>query len=209
MHITVDIDGILTKETIGHDYKERSPNIEAIKNLQKLQRDGYKISLYSSRYLLDRTDTIQWLLENQVPFDRMILGKPNAEAYIDDKSLPYVEPNLNHYLNYHAEGSCWRHTHSNGTPEGEKHPCYFCGKDIDVKDDNESCSCGIARCESCGKCLCNIPLLSRITVIKIHEKYCKNLPDFNGKIELDGFVDMSIIKNFLSALSYCKKMENL
>jgi len=49
----VDIDGVLTKETEGHDYSKRTPNKENIAKVNKLYTDGNEILLFSSRYSQD------------------------------------------------------------------------------------------------------------------------------------------------------------
>lgn len=85
----VDIDGIITVETKGHskkEYQHRSPNLHNIKTLCDYRRRGFKIVLYSARFLEDYDATVDWLVEHNVPYDEVILGKPQADQYVDDKA---------------------------------------------------------------------------------------------------------------------------
>jgi 7-cyano-7-deazaguanine synthase in queuosine biosynthesis len=82
----VDIDGILTKEIEGHEYHKRTPNHENIAKINKLHREGNKIVLWTSRYLEDKEVTKKWLLLYDVRYDELILGKPQYDFIIDDKT---------------------------------------------------------------------------------------------------------------------------
>jgi 7-cyano-7-deazaguanine synthase in queuosine biosynthesis len=86
---TIDIDGILTIETHGFGkkyYPKRTPNKYNIDTLWDLRRRGYKIILHTARFFTDRKVTEAWLKKYKVPYDKLILGKPQAELYIDDKA---------------------------------------------------------------------------------------------------------------------------
>jgi len=210
MLIAVDIDGVLTIETKGHGYqvyKNRTPRLDNIEILRQQKEIGNRIVLYTSRYIEDERITIDWLKKYEVEYDEIIFNKPQAEVYIDDKSLPYVELNLNEYLNYNFHHSCWRFKYGFISSD-EKHPCFFCGFQIDISV-NDCLNCGIMPCPSCKKCLCNIPLLTYITLIRIHKKYCCNLPEFDGKIKLSGFVDNDLICNCEKTLIHCKNLEGI
>ena len=92
--IVVDIDGILTKETYGFGeeyYPKRTPNKYTIQTLQEYSERGYTIVLFSARYPEDLDMTREWLNENNVPFDEIVLGKPQAEFYIDDKAINQLD----------------------------------------------------------------------------------------------------------------------
>ena len=83
----VDIDGILTKEIAGHDYKYRMPNVENIIKINLLHAKGNKIILWTSRYPEDREVTEEWLAEQGVIYDELHLGKPQYDYLIDDKTI--------------------------------------------------------------------------------------------------------------------------
>jgi len=86
-HIAVDIDGILTSETEGFDYVNRTPNIKNIKDVNNLYKNGYKITLFTARYKCDKKVTIKWLKLNQVLYHNLILGKLKYDYLIDDKAI--------------------------------------------------------------------------------------------------------------------------
>ena len=92
--ICIDIDGILTKETEGFGkkyYPKRTPNTYNIKTLQDYKKRGFQIILYSARYREDIDMTTKWLDKNQVPYDNVILGKPQAEVYVDDRAVNQLD----------------------------------------------------------------------------------------------------------------------
>lgn len=86
MNLWCDIDGILTIETEGHDYKKRTPNIKNIANLNQCKDRGDKVILWSSRFEVDRTVTIDWLKKHGVKYDKLILDKPQYDLLVDDKT---------------------------------------------------------------------------------------------------------------------------
>lgn len=87
MRYGFDIDGVITIETEWHDYKKRTPNLPMIKTINKLYDKGHSISLFSSRYEADRTDTFVWLKKHGVKYHHLYLGKPKFDIYIDDIAI--------------------------------------------------------------------------------------------------------------------------
>lgn len=210
MNFVIDIDGTLTLEVDGHDYESRTPDKVAIGNICKLWEEGHHIILHSSRFSEDQGKTVRWLRENGVPFDRLVLGKPCASVYIDDRSLPAVDGQMLQYLDYKMSHSCWRFQHGTIASD-EVHPCFFCGQGIPLGTLECKC-CGIMVCPACGKCLCNVPLISKITMFMIYAQYCHYLPNFRGRIdptELGRFVDMDVVKNAEKAIKFCAIKEGL
>jgi capsule biosynthesis phosphatase len=86
MVICCDLDGTLTLETEGHDYANRTPRISMIHKIRQWCHDGHQIILCSARLKIDRKITILWLKKYHVPYHELILGKPKADIYIDDKA---------------------------------------------------------------------------------------------------------------------------
>jgi 7-cyano-7-deazaguanine synthase in queuosine biosynthesis len=86
--IAVDIDGVLTKEIEGWGevYLKRTPLKNNIEVLRDYKRRGFKIILYTSRHPEDLNLTKKWLVENDVVYDEIVLGKPHADLYVDDLS---------------------------------------------------------------------------------------------------------------------------
>lgn len=92
--IVIDIDGVLTNETEGFDYHNRTPFKENIKVLQQYEQAGCWIVLYSARRELDRSVTGYWLSVHEVPYHALLLEKPTGFLSVDDQvasMLPTME----------------------------------------------------------------------------------------------------------------------
>ncbi len=89
MIVAVDIDGILTNETEGHDYAARSPNVGAIKLLRVLcSLPGVEVYLFTSRYDCDRAVTLEWLQKHGAPGGLAIrFDKPRYDFLVDDRAV--------------------------------------------------------------------------------------------------------------------------
>jgi 7-cyano-7-deazaguanine synthase in queuosine biosynthesis len=83
----VDIDGVLTIETEGHDYFNRTPNKANIEKVNALFKLGHNIVLWTSRYPEDEEVTEVWLQMHNVKYHNLILGKPQYDFIIDDKAI--------------------------------------------------------------------------------------------------------------------------
>ena len=90
MKIAVDIDGVLTNETSGIAYKDRTPNLENISKVKELKEQGHKILLFTARYKRDRKITIKWLKQYDVPYDQLIMGKLKYDYIWDDKYFQQI-----------------------------------------------------------------------------------------------------------------------
>ncbi len=84
--VFVDIDGVLTHETEGHDYKERTPRSPMIQYINELY-ESHHITLYTARFGCDREITLKWLKENNVKFHELIMDKPQYDFLIDDRAI--------------------------------------------------------------------------------------------------------------------------
>ena len=83
-----DIDGTLC--TKGCEYKDAKPFKRVIQHLNKLKSEGNTIILFTSRGSVSGKDWRE-LTEKQVKswgvnYDVLILGKPHADVFIDDRS---------------------------------------------------------------------------------------------------------------------------
>ena len=83
MNICIDIDGVLTNETKGFDFENRTPNIENINILNQLY-SKHNIVLFTARDIVDKTKTITWLKQNDVLYHDIIFNKPKYDIFIDD-----------------------------------------------------------------------------------------------------------------------------
>lgn len=105
--ICFDIDGVIaagTEETVYSDeagwaYEKCTPIRSTIETIRILRGEGHQIILMTARYESDLEVTKEWLSTHGVPYDRLIMGKPNADLYIDDKNYPrpYNPNDLCHY----------------------------------------------------------------------------------------------------------------
>jgi len=97
MRFCFDIDGVIAKDAyiVGtpadwHAYwRSREVFPQARLVLEKLQRSGHEILLYTARFEQDRLVTEEWLLQHQIPYDKLYMSKPRADLYIDDKNLRF------------------------------------------------------------------------------------------------------------------------
>ena len=88
-----DIDGVLTKDIEGHDYKNRVPNVSFINAIKVIISRGNSICFYTARYPEDEQITRDWFEEQGLPKDLPIFfGKPLAEVYVDDRAFNYSAP---------------------------------------------------------------------------------------------------------------------
>ncbi len=94
----VDVDGtILT--TVGRDYENSRPIVEVVAGLRALKEAGWYIILHTARGMGRSGNNIELVREQvtneivsfcekyDVPFDDLIVGKPFAAVYIDDKAM--------------------------------------------------------------------------------------------------------------------------
>jgi len=80
--IAIDLDGVLCKET--KPYVEAKPIKKNINKTNKLAIEN-KIIIFTSRRICDKKLTEKWLSDNEVCYDKLILGKPKFDIYIDEK----------------------------------------------------------------------------------------------------------------------------
>lgn len=90
MNIFIDLDNTLCS-TNNSDYENSKPIIERINKVNKLKEEGNYITIWTARGSksgLDHTElTKKQLNEWNINFDKLILGKPSYDLYIDDKSI--------------------------------------------------------------------------------------------------------------------------
>ena len=100
----VDIDGTICSPTIGRDYHKAEPWQDRIKVLNKLYDEGHYIIYFTARAMGRFADlphsvasvkakevlfelTRQQLEEWGVKYHELIMGKPHADFFIDDKGI--------------------------------------------------------------------------------------------------------------------------
>lgn len=89
MKIVIDLDG-----TICTEEKQFSRSLAKVQNgareaLELLRSKGYIIIIYSARTWAEYEMSINWLNSNSIPFDQLILGKPQGDYWIDDRAIKF------------------------------------------------------------------------------------------------------------------------
>ena len=110
----VDIDGTICSPTVGRDYHKAKPWKDRIKVLNKLYDEGNYIIYFTARAMGRFSDqphsiasvsaeaalfdlTKQQLDDWGVKYHELIMGKPHADLFIDDKGINSDEFFLNNY----------------------------------------------------------------------------------------------------------------
>lgn len=98
MTYVFDIDGTICSNTDGK-YSNATPNIDRINIINKLFNEGNKIIFFTARgmktydgnilkvYHVYYNFTIEQLNSWGVKYNQLVLGKPSADYYIDDKGI--------------------------------------------------------------------------------------------------------------------------
>jgi uncharacterized HAD superfamily protein len=96
--ILVDIDGTICTEEKTFERSLAKPLPGALEKLRKWHADGHTIILWTARGWEQFRMTKQWLIDHEVPFDQLIMGKPIVDCFIDDRAfrfegwhLPYFD----------------------------------------------------------------------------------------------------------------------
>lgn len=94
--ICFDIDGVIADGTEAEVYSDKAgwaydkciPIRKVISVIWELRNKGAYIILHTARLHSDKEKTIKWLEEHNVGYDELIMGKPYAHLYIDDRNFP-------------------------------------------------------------------------------------------------------------------------
>lgn len=101
-NLIVDLDGTITIDNKDKQYFEKDINKEFLEKLVEYKKIGFKIIIFTARNMntykgdLNKISKYtlpiihEWLKQNQVPYDEVIIGKPWCGFdgfYIDDKSI--------------------------------------------------------------------------------------------------------------------------
>ena len=86
----IDLDNTLCF-TQGNNYETSEPIVERIEYVNELKRNGNNITIWTARGATSGIDhkelTLKQLNEWNVQYDNLLMGKPNYDVYIDDKSF--------------------------------------------------------------------------------------------------------------------------
>lgn len=92
MTLCFDIDGVMVK-TVESDYKNSKPIQDMIDIVNYFYENGCVIVLYTARGGNSGLDWREWTVDQMqmfgVKYHRLVMGKPAADHYIDDKMLTF------------------------------------------------------------------------------------------------------------------------
>lgn len=88
-----DLDGTICSDTKG-DYPSALPDGEMIRKVNKLYELGHTVKIFTARGGTTGKDwrelTEQQLARWHVKYHELVMGKPAADYYIDDKAVPVL-----------------------------------------------------------------------------------------------------------------------
>jgi quercetin dioxygenase-like cupin family protein len=88
--VFIDLDNTLCFTT-GNDYNNATPITERVRYVNGLKQQGNHITIWTARGATSGIDhrelTIKQLTDWCVQYDELLMGKPNYDIYIDDKSF--------------------------------------------------------------------------------------------------------------------------
>ena len=86
--LLIDLDGTLAYSE-PPDYELQEPIEGAREAMEKLTSKGWKIIIYTARPWIDYEIIENWLNKYQIPFRRIICGKPLGKYIVDDRNLEF------------------------------------------------------------------------------------------------------------------------
>lgn len=89
MRLVIDIDGTICTEEKQFSRALARPLTGAVEALKTLKKHGNTIILYSARTWSEYEITVDWLKKNEIPYDQLILGKPQGDYWIDDRAIAF------------------------------------------------------------------------------------------------------------------------
>mgnify|MGYP001208644582 CR=1 FL=1 len=89
MKLVIDLDGTICEEKKQFSRSLAKPIKGAVDALKNLKNNGNTIILYSARTWAEYEMTVDWLSKHQIPYDQLILGKPQGDYWIDDRAIEF------------------------------------------------------------------------------------------------------------------------
>ena len=104
MRIVIDLDGtICTLKQKNETYADVLVKPGAVEFINKLKQEGHYIIIQTARNMATCESnmgkviknvgkvTLDWLEKNEVVYDEIYFGKPNANLYIDDRAFRFED----------------------------------------------------------------------------------------------------------------------
>lgn len=85
--ICIDFDNTITNDSVFPQTGSLRPGCKDF--LSELKKQGYQVSLYTSRTGMDFENCKEYCKQLKLPIDEYISGKPLAQAYLDDKAINF------------------------------------------------------------------------------------------------------------------------
>lgn len=97
--ICIDLDGVITDfhncdqgcvyTSYPYNWKELHRDKCKVMNgavaaLRLMRQEGFKVIIYTARIEEEREVTVKWLAKHEIPYDELVMSKPQAFIYIDD-----------------------------------------------------------------------------------------------------------------------------
>ncbi len=87
--LSIDIDGVLAQARADLDYARCEPVPGAVAALRRLREEGWVLVLHTGRHFNRLRETVDWLRRHGFVYDHLVLGKPVARFYIDDRGIAF------------------------------------------------------------------------------------------------------------------------
>ena len=84
--VFVDLDGTLCSEEKTFERSLAKPLPGAREALDRMRRDGHTIVIWTARGWEQYRMTKDWLDRNDLCYDEILMGKPIADVFIDDRA---------------------------------------------------------------------------------------------------------------------------
>lgn len=88
--IAIDLDGTICTEERTFDRPLARPLVGAVEALRTLKANGNTIIIYTARGWEQYRVTKDWLEKNNIAFDQILMGKPIADLWIDDRARRFI-----------------------------------------------------------------------------------------------------------------------
>ena len=101
MHLVFNLDGVICKPEDQKLWKHAHPLINVVQFMQWLQEAGHHITIWCERSntLENKLITEQWLMLQQVPYDRLLFDRPKNPIFVDE-----TPPNAKYHRNIGDNG---------------------------------------------------------------------------------------------------------
>ena len=104
--IFVDIDGTVCNEGHWEGRAEAKPLPGAREAISKMKKDGHTVVFWTAREWREYKLTKEWLDKYEFEYDQIVMGKPIAHIWIDDRvrrfegwDKDYISETLSQYEN--------------------------------------------------------------------------------------------------------------